>query len=329
MATPTRRQFLFMTAGLGGAAGLGLWSLLRDSTRSVTRTARALGSEVSITAVHDRPEAAIEKAFAELDRVEDILSLYRPHSELCRLNATGRVDRPHPYLVHVLRRARAMSEQSQGGFDVTVQPLWTLYAEAKRTNALPDASAIDAARAKVDWRKLSVSDDRITLERGMAVTLNGIAQGFALDRVTDVLRANGIHHSMINTGELGALGRKKDGSPWTVGIQHPRETEAFIELARLDGRCMATSGDYNTTFTPDRAYNHIFDPRTGRSPEHFSSVTIVAKTGMDADALSTAVFVVGLEKGARLIEGTPGADAFFVMKDGRTLSTKGFPHAAL
>lgn len=313
MATPTRRQFLFMTAGLSGAAGLGLWALLRDPARSVTRTSHALGTEVAITAVHDRPDAAIDEAFAELDRIEDIMSLYRPHSELCRLNAAGRLDRPHPYLVRVLRHARAMAERSGGGFDPTVQPLWTLY--ARHSN--PDDASIRAARALVDWKKLSISDDRVTLEPGMAVTLNGIAQGFALDRVTAVLRSRGIERSLINTGEIGSL-----GGPWKVGIQHPRRADAYVELARLDGRCMATSGDYNTA-------HHIFDPHTGRLPEHFSSVTVVARTGLEADALSTAVFVVGVDKGMELIEATPGADALVVLKEGRVLSTKGFPHAAL
>jgi thiamine biosynthesis lipoprotein len=130
-----------------------------------------------------------------------------------------------------------------------------------------------------------------------------------------------VAQALVDTGELGGYGK-----PWTVGVQHPREPEAYVDLAKLDGRCMATSGDYATSFSPDRAANHIFDPRTGRSPRHFSSVTVVAPTGMAADALSTAIFVVGLERGLELARAS-GAEALFVLKDGRAMATRGFPHA--
>jgi thiamine biosynthesis lipoprotein len=160
---------------------------------------------------------------------------------------------------------------------------------------------------------------------GTAVTLNGIAQGFATDRALEALAAGGVRHALVNTGEIGAMGRRRDGGLWTIGIQHPRHQDAFIRRAHLDGRCVATSGDYGTTFSPDRVHNHIFDPFTGRSPKEFQSVTVLASTGLEADALSTTVFVTGLERGIELIESTPGADALFVLKNGETKATNGFP----
>lgn len=329
----TRRQFLVLAAGAGGLTGLGLWGASRGAGKLLTaqRTSKALGTEVSMTALHERQETAeraLDAAFGELERVEEIMSIYRPQSQLCRLNRAGFLDDPDPYLLTVLRRAQAMSEQSGGAFDITVQPLWELYAAAKKTGRLPTASEIDAARRLVDWRKLEISSARVRIGSGMSATLNGIAQGFAADRALAALRAHGVEHALVNTGELGSLGSRADGNAWTAGIQHPRRPDAYVELARLDGRCMATSGDYATTFSEDRAYNHIFDPETGRSPEHFSSVTIVTPTGLDADALSTAIFVLGAEKGVRVIESTPGCDAFFVLKNGRTLATNGFPRIA-
>ncbi|MFC1588475.1 FAD:protein FMN transferase, partial [Planctomycetota bacterium] len=117
-----------------------------------------------------------------------------------------------------------------------------------------------------------------------AVTLNGIAQGFAADCMLAALEANGVQHALVNTGEIGV-----------IGIQHPRHKDAFISRARLDGRCIATSGDYATTFSPDGEHNHIFDPRTGHSPKEFQSVTVLAKSGLEADALSTTIFVSGLQ----------------------------------
>ena len=277
------------------------------------RTAAALGTKVSITAMHgsrDRAERAVGAAFGALDQVEQVMSLYRPQSQLCRLNRERVLDGPEPGLVAVLRRAQELARRTGGAFDVTVQPLWE--ARARGGTGLP------AARASVDWRRLHVSRRRIRLAGdGMAVTLNGIAQGYAADRALAALRAHGIERGLVDTGELGGMGR-----PWTVGIQHPRRTDAYIDLARLDGRCMATSGDYAP------ASPHIFDPRTGRTPDRFSSVTVVARSGLDADALSTALFVLDLERGIELLASTRGAEAFLVTRDGRTLATRGFPRAS-
>jgi thiamine biosynthesis lipoprotein len=333
----TRRQLLLVMAGVGGLAGLGLGGWLIETQASglklVRRTSRALGADVTMIAFHESEETAeraISVAFDELELTEQLMSLYRPESEISRLNRDRVLENPHPYFVSVLERAQRMSLDSGGAFDVTVQPIWDLYATAHSQGHLPDDAAIEAARGRVDYRRLEVTSDRVRLhDAGMSITLNGIAQGFAADRALAALRAHGVQNALVNTGELGAIGRKQDGESWTAGVQHPRRSNALISAAKLDGRCMATSGDYETAFTPDRSYNHIFDPGTGRSPQTFSSVTVVASTGTDADALSTAIFVLGLSRGLRLIEESPGSDALFVLKDERVLSTAGFPRRAV
>ena len=324
----SRRRFLIL---LGGAGAVGAWWAGRKAAPHVARrTSWALGSNVRVTVLSEDPRGAEESAtaaLAEIEMVDRVMSIFRPDSEVHRLNRDGSLDAPHPCLVEILDRARRMSERSDGAFDVTVQPLWEIHAEARRAGGLPSEAAMDAARAKVDWRKLEATPDSIRLlAPGMAVTLNGIAQGFAADRAAEALRARGIRHALVDAGELAPLGSKGGGEPWTVGIQHPREPGAFIALARLDGRCLATSGDYATAFTADFSRNHLFDPGTGRSPAHFSSVTVAAPTGTDADALSTAIFVSGIDRGLSLL--TPGADAFLVLKDGRTVSTRGFPEVS-
>jgi FAD:protein FMN transferase len=333
----TRRQLLLGMAGASGLAGLGLWDWLMErqaaGLKLVRHTARALGADMTMIALHESRETAeraISAAFNELELIEELMSLYRPESEISRLNREGMLENPHPYFVSVLEHAQRMSLATAGAFDVTVQPLWELYATAHSQGRLPDDGAIEATRARVDYRKLEVTAERLRLHgEGMAVTLNGIAQGFAADRVLAALRAHGVQNALVNTGELGALGHKEGGGSWTAGIRHPRRSDAYVSLAKLDGRCMATSGDYETAFTADYSYNHIFDPATGRSPQTFSSVTVVAPTGIDADALSTAVFVLGLTKGLRLIEEVRGADALFVLKDERVVSTNGFPRTGM
>ncbi len=329
-ASTSRRRFLFL---LGGAGGLAAIPALRSGPlRKVERTSWALGADVSISALHEDPrnaERALDDAFAELDRIEEAMSLYRSGSQICRLNREGILENPDPYLVCVLRAAAETSERSGGAFDATVQPLWSLYAEARSSGALPSTEAIHDAARRVDWRNVEVADDRIRFRAGgMAITLNGIAQGFAADRVQAALRARGIRHALVNTGEFGSLGRKADGTPWTVGIQHPRRPDAYVALAALEDRFLSTSGDYATSFSDDFRHNHIFDPRTGLSPTELSSVTVLARSGMEADALTKVLFVLGPDRGLDHVRSIPGADALCVLKDGRMLTTNGFPRVS-
>jgi thiamine biosynthesis lipoprotein len=317
----------------GGASGGHRLEVAEDGSRqhALRKCAWAFGTEVSITALaadEQTARAAVEAAFKELELVEQLMSLYRPQSQLCRLNRDKVLDEPHPYLVEVLCAAQAMSRRSRGAFDITVQPLWEPYRTAQAAGKLPDAADVDAAREHVDWRRVEVNRHRAVLHgQGTAITLNGIAQGFAADRVVHALRRHRVEHALIDTGEIGALGLGQDGQEWTIGIQHPRQADAYISLTQLTGRCLATSGDYATTFSDDYQQHHLFDPRTGRSPQALASVSVLASTAMEADALSTAVFVMGPDEGFRLLQATHGADAFLVFKDGKTRKTDGFPLA--
>jgi thiamine biosynthesis lipoprotein len=329
-AAPSRRRFLFLLGSAGGLAAIP--ALRRRTLQKVERRCWALGADVSITALHDdvrTAERAIDDAFAELERIEEAMSLYRPQSQLCRLNRDGVLENPDPYLVTVLRAAAETSERSGGAFDATVQPLWSLYAEARKSGALPSLEAIRDAARRVDWRNVDVTERRIRLRaEGAAITLNGIAQGFAADRVRAALHARAVRHALVNTGEFGSLGRKADGTPWTVGIQHPRRPDAYVALAALEDRFLSTSGDYATAFSDDFLHHHIFDPRTGLSPTEFSSVTVLARSGMEADALTKVLFVQGLGRGLDHVRSVPGADALCCLKDGRMVSTDGFPRVS-
>jgi thiamine biosynthesis lipoprotein len=330
-----RRQFILCLAGTA-AAGLTGWKLT-GSTRNgplakVTRSGWALGTNVSLTVFHQDPavaERAIELAFKEIDRIEDIMSLYREDSQISRLNRTGQLQDPAPELLEVLTHARALSARTDGAFDITVQPLWKLYSAHAETGSQPEETEIQAVLAKVGWRRMEISPEQITLlGEGTEITLNGIAQGYVADAVGRVLQAHGVHQALIDTGEIEALGSRGGKDAWSIGIKHPRKQGEFLGVADLQDRCLATSGDYETSFSADYSSHHLLDPRSGRSPLELSSVSVAARTAQQADALSTAVFLLGLEEGRKLIEATPGADALFVTKDGRTTSTSGFPVVA-
>ncbi|MCA9143428.1 MAG: FAD:protein FMN transferase [Planctomycetales bacterium] len=339
MRQVSRRRFFCFMAGVGTSAGV--MAALRfgreqadvyasgSELQIVSRRSWALGSDATITILHQDAsagDAAIDAAFKELELIEDVMSLYRANSQLSRLNRDGVLDDPHPYFVEVLHAAQAMARRSDGAFDVTIQPLWNVYTAAQQRKQLPTDAEIAAAKICVDWKKVHIANSQIRLDgRGTAITLNGIAQGFAADRVAIVLREHGVEHALIDTGEIGAIGTKANGDAWRIGIQHPRDREAYVSVAKLAGRCLATSGDYATSFSEDYKQHHLLDPRTGRSPSDLSSVSIAAATALDADALSTAVFVMGADAGLRLVAQTSGADALLVLKDGRSVATTGFP----
>lgn len=328
-----RRKFLLGAAA--GAALLGTGYAARQfiSRTSVARTSWALGANVSLTVIGLRETAAnraLDAAFAEIETVEQTMSLYLPDSQLSQLNRERVIQRPHPYLLTVLQSAAQTSQQTDGAFDISVQPLWNLYSAAKRNGTSPTAAELDAVQQKIDWRKVEFNQREVRLHDPIeAITLNGLAQGFALDRALAALVAHGATSALIDTGEIGSLGVKAPGDAWTMGIQDPRERDAFVAVADLDGRALATSGDYETAFSADFAKNHIFDPRTAASPGELASVSIVAPTGLQADALSTAAMVLGQARTLQLVARLPNVDALFVDKRGNVVRTAGFPQANL
>jgi FAD:protein FMN transferase len=329
-----RRRFLFCALGGAGLAAIG-WRRETFSAEpspgdllEVRRSSHAMGSQVHCTvyaATRAQGEEAIDAAFAAIDRVESVMSLYRPDSQLCQLNRSGTLSRPDPDLLDVLQLAAEISRRSDGAFDITVQPLWELHARHARLGSHPSPQEIKDACQYVNWQAVHIEEEGIWLEGGAQITLNGIAQGHAADAACRALRTHGILHAILDAGEIRPLGRHAERNHWQVGIQHPRQRGDLLGLARLDGRCMATSGDYETTFTRDHRSHHLFNPRTGHAALACASVSVMAPTAAQADALSTACFVLGIERGMELIRDTPQADALFVARDGQLTRSEHFP----
>ncbi|MCA9265566.1 MAG: FAD:protein FMN transferase, partial [Planctomycetales bacterium] len=324
------------------SAGTAAWQIssLRDVARGElpadcdpqTRQGWALGSVVSLQAWHPRAavaQSALDAAFTELEQIEQLMSIYRSNSHIGRLNRDGVLLNPHPFLTEVLRISLHISSLTDGAFDVTIQPLWALFTAARRMNRLPTTQEVDTARSHVNWQNISVEDGKITLARGTQISLNGIAQGFAADRVRETLVAHGVRHALIDTGEIHTLGISPSrNDDWTVAIQHPRAPQSYLSMAKLAGRCLTTSGDYATTFTDDYVHHHLFDPRTGYSPQGFASVSIAADSATWADALSTAVYVLGPTRCHAFLQQFPHIDALLVTKNGEQFMTPGFPVAS-
>ena len=295
--TVTRRRCLSIIAALGATALVpGSWSGPAMAKTPALWRGVALGAPASI-AIHGAENGAaaplIEAATKEIARLERIFSLHRADSALVRLNSQGELPEPPPELIRLLSIARAISEETQGAFDVTVQPLWQLYARhfADRPTARsgPPGHALDDALARVDFRSVGISERGVRLERqGMAVTLNGIAQGFITDAVADLLRRAGATHVLIDLGELRALDTHPAGGAWRIGIGAPEDKKKVIrEIEVVDG-AVATSAPMGTPFETSGRFNHLLDPRSGASAGRYQSVTVQAPSATLADGLSTA-----------------------------------------
>jgi len=268
--------------------------------------------------------AALDAAVAVLQRIEGQMSLFREDSALSRLNRDGRLDAAPAELRELLGIALAVARASGGAFDLTVQPLWLAFANAQAAGRLPTPAEVDAARGRVGWRALAL-DARggVRLARaGMGVTLNGIAQGYAADRVRAVLAAHGVADALVDAGEFAMAGRNPQGQRWTLGIADPLAEGRLLARLFADGRCVATSGDDQTVFSPDHRHHHIFDPHTGWSPADMAGVTVAAASGAQADALTKVFFVAGPARAGALARRW-GVDALWVDKAGRWAATPG------
>jgi thiamine biosynthesis lipoprotein len=279
--------------------GFGAWALsagraLAQPQVRIEQTSFALGTTVRVQAVAIEPaiaERACAAALAAIHRVDRLMSLYDAGSDVCRLNRDGSLNRPDPWTLSVLRQTQSLARRTDGAFDVTVQPLWRLFSHHAGRGTLPSAADVDAVRALVSWQWLHLDPVCVRVARpGVAVTLNGIAQGFAADRARDAMRAAGAVAGLVDAGELASLGRAPSGRPWSAEVSVPRY--AHHELIVLDG-CVATSSDGASSFTADHRHHHIFDPASGWSPSVLSAASVIADTATQADAWSTAIMVGG------------------------------------
>jgi thiamine biosynthesis lipoprotein len=330
----TRRAFLQFGLGLGltGVAALAAMALPQreavGALQWVDRTLNALGTSMTLRAAHaDAGVAgrALDAAVADIRAIEDQMSLFRADSALCQLNRSGQLDHVPPDLLALFTVAQDVARRSQGAFDVTVQPLWLAFEQARQQGRLPTRAEVREARQRVGWRGLEVGARGVRLQRpGMGVTLNGIAQGFAADKVKARLQAFGIEHALIDAGEWASLGQPSHAGDWTLGVANPRDAHRLVAGIALQGRCVATSADDQCSFSPDFVHHHIFDPRTGYSPRELSSVSVMAPTAVMADALTKVIFMAGFDRALPLARAW-GVEVLVVDKQGRWKASAGLP----
>lgn len=324
----TRKIKFLITLALAGFMVSCVW----ENEHKVTKVAQiVMGTLVEISAVGppSKTGPAIEAAFNELKRVENLTSFHKS-SDLTRLNTSSGegLHKVDPELVDVIIRSLEFSALSNGAFDPTIGPvaqLWNFSGESGPR--LPAAEEIGKALLLIGWEQVVVdkNDHSVSLpKQGMALDLGAIAKGYAIDRAAQKLRSLGVKAALINAGgDIVVYGAKEPGKPWKIGVQDPRNPGGVIAVAELTDKAMVTSGDYERFFEEDgKRYHHILDPGTGYPAEALQSVTIVADDGVTADALSTAVFVLGKEKGIALVDSLSNVAAMLVDAQGQIIMSQ-------
>ena len=303
----TRRRFLKIVgiASIGVISGTTLVKLTKENAlKRVTWNGIALGSPAEITIYHpDQKEAEniLSNSYKKLVQLENLFSLYKDDSQLSMLNKNGYVKNPDPDMIALLNLSKKYAEITNGAFDVTVQPLWNLYNEAfTKTNKPPSESEIEKTLSLIDWRSISINKNLINYEiNGMSSTLNGIAQGYITDKISENLINAGINNTLVQLGEYRGIGDHPDGRPWRLLLSNPEHTDTIGEI-EFTNAAVATSAGLGTPFDLSGKYHHIFDPKNGHNANKQLQVSVLAKTATEADALATAFLVLD-QKAAKKI----------------------------
>lgn len=307
--------------------------LEEEEAGSIVYSRVLMGTTVEITLwggdekVLDRAAGA---AFTEIARLEDIFSSYRPGSDVSRVsrNAGKGPVEVSPEVVEVVQTALRISEISGGAFDPTVGALAGLWGWSGESGVAPPVEEVEGLLPLVDYRKVSVDRAKNTVELeepGMVLNLGGVAKGYIVSKAIEKLKAGGAERGIIKAGGDLAVFQTRGRRPFVIGIKHPREEASLMGRVEVVSGAVTTSGDYERYFIEDGVrYHHILDPSTGYPARGTMSVTVVAEEPVLADALSTAVFVMGSKEGLGVIEGFSGVEAVVVDSDGTVHTSTGF-----
>ena len=328
----TRRDFLKLAA-IGGVAlaipalNSGFKYIGADSQPYET-TVNAMGTTISFRIEDEIDSAAaslaVSKAAQEVRRLETLLTRFPGGSDVYTLNQTGVLQSPSSDVLAVMRESIKGSELSEGSFDVTVKPVLDMLTAYLSGQPFPSDAQFEAARSLINYEELNVEGNFASLSKqGAGVTLDGIATGYILDSAAASLRSSGIRSALINAGgTVATIGARGDGSLWEVSVSDPMNPAGTVATLHVKDMAIATSGDYEDYFTSNRAYYHVIDPRTARSPLYSHSATVVAPTAFQADPLGVTLMVDEPESGIRLADST-GVQCLLYTDGGQILTTSG------
>ncbi|NLJ81324.1 MAG: FAD:protein FMN transferase [Firmicutes bacterium] len=259
----------------------------------------------------------LDRSFQEMERLEGILSRFVPGSDLAQVNAqAGSWVQVDQALADLLALALEAAEISGGAFDPTIGAVIELWGFGSKEPKVPPASELALALKTVDYRQVGLdrAENRVRIPVGTVLDLGGIAKGYIVDQTAKMLRANGVKHAIINAGgDLAVIGARPDGNPWRVGVQDPDQPSEIRWVLPLQEQSVVTSGDYQRFFVEDgKSWHHLLDPKTGYPASGLRSVSVISSNTAYGDALATAIFILGMEKGRQLVQNLPGVEAILM-----------------
>lgn len=287
MSKSSRRKFINISA-TSLALSL-LPNSLNASTKEVKWNGTALGVDSSITLYHkDKTfiHKVLNKCLDEIKRLENIFSIYNKNSAISKLNKKGILKNPPKELVEVLNFTNYISNKSNGAFDITVQPLWNIYTLYSHKPEILEKK-ISKVKKLINYKNININKNEISFkQKGMSITLNGIAQGYITDKISDLLKSNGFTNVLVDLGEISAIGKHPESRKWNISTPYLKDKK----ILQIEEEAVASSGGYGTKF--NHQTHHIFNPISGKSSNEINSVTVIAKSAMLADALSTTLAVI-------------------------------------
>jgi thiamine biosynthesis lipoprotein len=334
----TRRGFLRLSGLLGlGLAASPIGISLAEAAKfdrhlyKVSRSRPEMGTLTSITVLNDSKDQAyeaIDLAFEEIARLTKLMSRYDSDTPVSQLNRDGRLKGVPPELYFVVSESMRYHGISNGGFDITVKPLLDMYAQLSQSSAGISAheEKIHDLLELVDAKLIVMNEGSIAFRKhGMAITLDGIAKGYIVDKAIGVMQRRGIQHALINAGgDIRTIGDKGDNKPWKIAIEDPLKKNDYPDIIAIKDSSIATSGNYEVFFDREKILHHIVNPKTGLSPLMNASVSVQASTAMEADALSTTLFTLHPIEAMRLIQSQPLCEGLVVTRNNRKIKSTGW-----
>lgn len=296
----------------------------------VQRTDAIMGTRIYVEVWTDdaaKGEQGIDAVMAEMRRIDELMSHYKPESQLSRINARAAQEpvEVDPELFDLIKLSTHYSEITEGAFDITYASVGHLYDYPHHVR--PTEEQIKSALPAVNWRNMLLDPVHHTVRfehAGMRIDLGGIGKGYAVDRGIAILQARGFQHALVTAGGDSRIIGDRMGRPWVIGIRNPDDKNKVVTRIPIVNSAMSTSGDYERYFDEGGVrYHHIIDPRTGHSASKVRSATILGPTATQTDGMSKTAFVLGPEKALEIINRMPEYDAVFVTPDGRILYSNG------
>lgn len=300
---PTRRRFISISASAIGAS-----LLYARGVNATTQHSKiykwqgvAMGASAQISLYADsemQAKSLFQKCENEILRFENIFSLFKPDSDISKLNAEGELNNPNFEFVELLSRCKSYSELTNGAFDVTIQPLWKFYAHHfAHSDEDILAAEVDNLLELIGSDGIQLSSDKVSFAKpNMAISLNGVAQGYLTDKITDILQQAGFENMLVDMGETYASGLHDDGHEWNVGITSPHNQNQLVKQVKLKNQSIATSGGYGSPFSSNGQHHHLLSPKTGLSANIYASVSVIANDSLTADMLSTAFYIMPMHE---------------------------------